>query len=342
MATARKPDRAACMRILERMLVIRRFEESLVEMSNAKHFKSHYHLYIGQEATAAAIVELLRRDDKLTTTHRNHGHVLARGAEVVAAFAEILGRANGLNGGRGGTLHMSAPERGFLPTSSVVGGCIGLALGGAYAQQRRGKGGISVAFFGDGSLEEGISFESMNIAALWKLPALFICENNGAGATGSSKGGFPSSLIAAPSLTGIARSLAIPAQQVDGRDVFACYAAAADGIARCRSGRGPAFIEFVTRRWEGSKPMWPELSTGITDIAMAWDPSRIPNKYANWYKDHDPVLIFIRQLLKNKIASRASIVALDRRVSQRNQAAGERAIHSPMPRGHTALANVFA
>ena len=105
-------DRKATLRVLERMLVIRRFEESLVEMSNAKLFKSHYHLYIGQEATGATVVESLRRDDKLVTTHRNHGHVLARGADVGAAYAEILGRATGLNGGRGGTLHMSDPEIG--------------------------------------------------------------------------------------------------------------------------------------------------------------------------------------------------------------------------------------
>jgi TPP-dependent pyruvate/acetoin dehydrogenase alpha subunit len=342
MTPIKKLDRAGALRILERMLVIRRFEESLVEMSNAKHFKSHYHLYIGQEATAAAVVELLRKDDKLTTTHRNHGHVLARGAEPRAAFSEILGRANGLNGGRGGTLHMSDPERGFLPTSSVVGGCIGLALGGAYAQQRRGKGGISVAFFGDGSLEEGISFEAMNIAALWKLPAVFICENNGAGATGSSKGGFPSSLIAAPTLTGIAQSLAIPAKQVDGRDVYACYAAAADAIARCRTGRGPAFIEFVTRRWEGSKPMWPELSTGITDVTMAWDASRIPKRHRDWFIKEDPILIFIRRLLKERSATREQVAALDKRVMARNKAAGDRAIKSPMPRGETALSGVFA
>ena len=298
MAVKPELNKKASLRILKRMLVIRRFEESLVEMSAEKLFKSHYHLYIGQEATAAAVVESLRAEDKLVTTHRNHGHVLARGADPGKAYAEILGRATGLNGGRGGTLHMSDPERGFLATSSVVGGCIGLALGGAFAQKRRGKGGVSVAFFGDGSLEEGISFESMNIAALWKLPAVFICENNGAGATGSSKGGFPSSLISAPRLTGIAESLAIASNQVDGRDVAAVHSAVSKGVTRCRAGKGPVFTECVTERWEGSKPMWPELSTGVTDVSVAWKPGAVPRRFRDWYMNQDPILLFIRELLR--------------------------------------------
>ena len=335
-------SKTACVRILERMLVIRRFEEALVEMSSQKLFKSHYHLYIGQEATAATVVESLRADDKLVTTHRNHGHVLARGADPGAAFAEILGRATGLNGGRGGTLHMSAPELGFLATSSVVGGCISLALGGAFAQQRRGRGGVSVAFFGDGSLEEGISFESMNIAALWKLPAVFLCENNGAGATGSAKGGFPSSLIAAPRLAGIAESLAIASSRIDGRDVDAVHRTVSRGVERCRAGNGPVFIECITERWEGSKPMWPELSTGITDVALAWESDRVPKKYNDWYLHQDPILLHIRKLLRNKLMSRDAVLRLDRKVIERNAAARNFAIASPMPRGKTALDKVFA
>ncbi|MFM9972661.1 MAG: thiamine pyrophosphate-dependent dehydrogenase E1 component subunit alpha [Burkholderiales bacterium] len=342
MAAKSRLNKTASLRILERMLVIRRFEESLVAMSGEKLFKSHYHLYIGQEATGAAVVESLRRDDKLVTTHRNHGHVLARGADPGKAYAEILGRATGLNGGRGGTLHMSDPEHGFLATSAIVGGCIGLALGGAFAQKRRGKGGVSVGFFGDGSLEEGISFESMNIAALWKLPAVFLCENNGAGATGSAKGGFPSSLISAPRLCGIAESLAIDSKSVDGRDVEAVHAAVAAGVARCREGRGPVFIECVTERWEGSKPMWPELSTGVTDVAMAWEPDKIPRTFRDWYVKQDPILLFIRKLLKKKLCSGDEILKLDRHVRARDAKARQLAVESPMPRGKTALDHVFA
>ena len=324
------------------MLLIRRFEEALVQMSGEKLFKSHYHLYIGQEATAAAAVESLRADDRLVTTHRNHGHVLARGADPGKAFAEILGRATGLNGGRGGTLHMSDPEHGFLSTSSVVGGCIGLATGGAFALKRRGSGGVSIAFFGDASLEEGVSFECMNIAALWKLPVVFLCENNGAGATGSAQGGFPSSLIAAPKLTGIPASLAIPAQSVDGRDADAVHDAFAHAVERCRSGEGPSFIEAVTRRWEGSKPMWPELSTGVTDLAMAWDESRIPERHEEWFRKEDPILLLVRKLLAAKSISIKDVSAMDRRVNERIAAARRFALESPMPRPRAAFEHVFA
>ena len=117
---------------------------------------------------------------------------------------------------------------------------------------------------------------------------------------------------------------------------------AADAIARCRAGKGPAFIEFVTRRWEGSKPMWPELSTGITDVTMAWDASRIPKRHRDWFIKEDPILIFIRRLLKEHSATREQVAALDKRVMARNKAAGDRAIKSPMPRGETALSGVFA
>lgn len=329
-------------RVLERMLLIRRFEESLVQMWNEQLFRSHYHLYIGQEATAAAAVELLRPDDRLVTTHRNHGHVLARGADPGRAFAEILGRATGLNGGRGGTLHLSDPDHGFLATSSVVGGCIGLATGGAFAQKRRAQGGVSVAFFGDGSLEEGVSFECMNIAALWSLPLVMLCENNGAGATGSAQGGFPSSVIAATKLTGIPGSLGIPASTVDGRDADAVHAAVASAVARCRVGRGPIFIEAVTERWAGSRPMWPELSTGITDVSMAWEESKIPQAHEDWYRNQDPILLHLRKLLRGGGISKEEIVAMDSRVSERIAAARRFAIESPMPSPETALDDVFA
>ena len=342
MATLKPLDAKAHLRILERMLVIRRFEEALVEMFEEKVFKSHYHLYIGQEATAAATMESLRDDDVMASTHRNHGHVLARGADPGEAFAEILGRATGLNRGRGGTLHMSDPARGFLATSSVVGGCVSLATGGAFAQQRRGKRGVSVAFFGDGSLEEGVAFECLNMASLWKLPIVFLCENNGAGATGSSKGGFPSSIIAAPRLTGIPASLAVPAKVVDGRSVEAVHKAVAAAVAQCRAGKGPVFIEAVTQRWEGSKPMWPSLATGITDVAMAWEEKRVPRKFRDWYLKEDPILLHVRRLLRSRLATREAVLALDGAVNERMAKARRFAIDSPMPDPRTVFDHVFA
>ena len=180
--------------LLRTMLRMRRFEEAVFRLSTERHFAGHFHIYIGQEATGAAIIAALDARDRLATTHRNHGHVIARGADPAAALAEILGRAGGLNGGRSGTLHLSDPSLGFISTSAVVGGCISLAVGAGYACKQNGDGSVAAAFFGDGALEEGVSYEAMNIASLFKLPVLFVCENNSADAWGSARGGYPTSV----------------------------------------------------------------------------------------------------------------------------------------------------
>src|SRR3984893_114091 len=201
------PDELAW-RLIETMLVIRRFEESLLRLSAEKHFTGHYHLYIGQEATGAAVMSVLEPRDRLNTTHRNHGHVLARGADPGRAMAEILGRATGLNGGRGGTLHLTAPDLGFLSTSGIVGGCISLGVGGGYACKQKKDGSVCASFFGDGALEEGVSFEALNIAALWKLPVLFVCENNSAGSWAPGEG-YPTLGQSSSDLSPVSRCLGI-------------------------------------------------------------------------------------------------------------------------------------
>ena len=175
---------------------------------NEKQFVGHYHLYIGQEATGTATMTLLDDRDRIATTHRNHGHVLARGADAGQAMAEILGRATGLNGGRGGTIHLCAPDLGFVSTSGIVGGCISLGVGGGYACRQRGNGAISVGFFGDGALEEGVSFEALNIASLWRLPVLFMCENNSSGSWAPGEG-YPTLVHASSDLCSIAQAVNI-------------------------------------------------------------------------------------------------------------------------------------
>ena len=179
---------------------------------------THFHLYIGQEATGVALMEALGPDDRIATHHRNHGHVLARGVDPKLAFAEILGRENGINRGAGGTMHMSDPDRGFLSTSAIVGGSISLSTGAGFAMKTRGGDAIAVGLFGDGALEEGVSYESLNLAALWDLPMLYVCENNSEGALGSAGGGFPTSVSAVDDLTDIPRTFGIPVETVDGRD----------------------------------------------------------------------------------------------------------------------------
>jgi acetoin:2,6-dichlorophenolindophenol oxidoreductase subunit alpha len=214
---ARKKD------ALERMLTIRRFEETVVGLFQAHEFMTHFHLYIGQEATGVPLMQALGPDDKIATHHRNHGHILSRGTDPKIALAEILGRENGMNRGAGGTMHLSDVDRGFLSTSAIVGGSISLSIGAAFALKNQGGDAVSVGLFGDGALEEGVSYESLNFAALWSLPVVFVCENNSDGALGSAGGGFPTSVSAVDDLTKIPATFGIPVETVDGRDVEAVF-----------------------------------------------------------------------------------------------------------------------
>lgn len=329
------------LKILEQMLVIRRFEESLVHLFEQQAFMAHFHLYIGQEATGVAMMETLKAGDKLATTHRNHGHVLARGADPARAMAEILCRTTGLCHGYGGTLHLTDPDVGFIHTSSIVGGCISLATGAAFALKNEGGDSVAVAFFGDGSLEEGISFESMNFAALWSLPIVYVCENNSKGALGSVKGGFPTMVSAVKDITSIPKCFGMPVETVDGRNVDDVHVAMSRLVSHARERKGPAFLHAVTERWAGSKPLWPELPTGVTDLSMAWNDSGISGEHADWYRNHDPILIYVRELLRDG-ASREEIIALDRAVDARMARARKFAQESPLPPAETALDHVLA
>lgn len=326
--------------ILERMLLIRRFEEAVLKLSYDKKFTGHYHLYTGQEATGAAAMQVLDRRDYLATTHRNHGHVIARGADPGKAMAEILGRADGLNGGRGGTIHLSDPDLGFISTSGIVGGCISLGTGAGYACRRRRNGAVSAVFFGDGALEEGVSFEALNIASLWKLPVVFLCENNSTGSWAPGEG-YPTLVHASTDLGSIPRSVNIPTVRIDGADAAAAYAAIGDAVAQCRAGQGPVFVEAATRRWPGNNPLWPEPATGPTDIAMATGEAKPPGEHADWLEQHDPVLRLGR-VLATDAASKARLKSLDADVRRRIDAAVEFALASPLPAAATAFDHAFA
>ena len=333
------PDDVAW-RILERMLLIRRFEEAVLKLSYDKAFTGHYHLYIGQEATGAAAMEVLDGRDHLATTHRNHGHVIARGADPGRAFAEILGRATGLNGGRGGTIHLSDPGLGFISTSGIVGGCISLGTGAGYACRQKKNGAVAAVFFGDGALEEGVSFEALNIASLWKLPVVFLCENNSSGSWAPGEG-YPTLVHASSDLGSIARSVNIPTVRIDGADAGAAHAAIGDAVAQCRAGKGPVFVEAMTKRWPGNNPLWPEPATGPTDLAMATGARAPSGEHADWLAHHDPVLRLARALAADR-DNIARLDALDAATRQRIGAAVDFALESPLPAASTAYDHVFA
>jgi pyruvate dehydrogenase E1 component alpha subunit len=339
--TASALDQKTSLSIFDRMLMMRHFEETVIRLYNEKRFVSHYHIYIGQEATGAGMLEALGDDDLICTTHRNHGHIIGRGSDPGCAMAEILGRATGFNGGRGGTLHISDPDNGFLSTSGIVGGCAGLVTGAAYGIKVKKTPQVAVGFFGDGSLEEGIVLESFNIAALWKLPVVYVCENNSAGGTGPQQGGYSTATTAVESFTRLPAAYGIHAVQVDGADVAAVHAAASDAVQRCRAGNGPVFIEAVTLRWPGSSPLWPELATTF-DLDQAWNPASIAGPHADWVRDYDPLLRLARDIVARSFATPEQLKARDHAAREQMAQAASFAIASPLPTPDTVLADVFA
>jgi len=336
-----KIARESLLELCRRMFVIRHFEESLVPLHDKGVFGGHYHLYVGQEATGVPAISCLRADDYLFTTHRNHGHLLARGAEPKKLFAEILGRADGLNKGKGGSFHSVAPALGFLHSSGVVAGIIPLSTGTAYAAKAQKNGRITVCLFGDGSLEEGAAPEAFNLASLYKLPVLFLCENNGKYGAGRAVAATQSSTMAAYPLTDLPKTYRIPAQQIDGMDAGLVHGTVSEAVEKIRRGEGPQFIEAQTVRYPGSETNWPTVPLA-TDTALAWDVSSVPEKAREWYRSCDPLLIFIRELVEAKQASREEISAIERQIKSAIAAAVEFAVNSPYPKPQEAERNFFA
>jgi TPP-dependent pyruvate/acetoin dehydrogenase alpha subunit len=326
---------AARLALFERMLLMRRFEEEIIHAAAVHKDIGRNHLYIGHEATGAAVLAALKQGDLVHTTHRNHGHVIGRGADPGKALAEIMGREGGLNRGRGGTWHLCDRAAGIQSTSAMVGGSIGLAIGGGWATRELGTDNVSVAFFGDGVLDEGISYEAMNFASRYELPVLFVCENN------SKEGAHETSRLAAQQLGDVPRALGIPVVTVDGHDADAVYAATMEALKSVRKGE-PVFLESRLERWPGSHQAKPDFVTGVTDVAMAWEPARIAGTHAEWIAKYDPVLAFARRLLADKAADAAALQAADARVAARIKAAREFADNSPYPKPESALSGVFA
>jgi pyruvate dehydrogenase E1 component alpha subunit len=324
------------------MLAIRRFEEVVHALFAEGHFSGHYHLYIGQEATGAAVIGHLTVRDTIFSTHRNHGHLLARGGDPAAALAEILGRAGGIGAGRLGTFHLADPSIGMPHTSALVGGAVPLAAGSAFGAKLLKTGGVSVGFFGDGAFEEGVVFETLNLAQLWRIPVLFLCENNTPGALTRAEGGSNTSYLPGGRVSPVPEALGIPTHVVDGADLEAVDALAADALARVRRDGGPVFVEALTTRWPGNQSQYPTMATGETDLAMAWDEGRIGNEHRAWFAADDPVLRAARRLIELGAADAAGLQAMDARVRERMAAAREAALASPLPDPATALDHVLA
>lgn len=232
--------------LLRQMVLIRRFEEKIIEVYPVQDMKTPVHLYIGEEAIASGVCVHLKKEDYIFTTHRSHGHCLAKGSDPEMLYAEFYGRITGCSKGKGGSMHPVDPENGILGTSAIVGGGIPLAVGTALASKMKEDGKISVSFFGDGASEEGTFHESLNFAALKCLPVIFICENNFYATTSPLAQRQPHDNIAKK-----AESYGIPGITVDGNNVLDVYEAAGVAVQRARECKGPTLIECKTYRWKG-------------------------------------------------------------------------------------------
>jgi acetoin:2,6-dichlorophenolindophenol oxidoreductase subunit alpha len=301
------------LRMYTQMRKIRTFEEHVDGLYRGAKMPGLAHLYIGEEAVAVGVCEALRQDDYITSTHRGHGHCLAKGADVRRMFCELLGKEEGYCRGKGGSMHIADHEHGNLGANAIVGGSTGIATGAAFSAKTRGTDQVAVCFFGEGALGQGVLYEVMNMAALWQLPVIYVCENN----LYNEYTHF--SETTAGEIAGRARAFGIPAQEVDGQDVWAVFAAASAAVEAARGGRGPAFLLCQTYRYLGHH---------VGDVDRAYYRTR--EEEEEW-RERDPLAVLARRLVAEGIADQAALERIDREVEEEVAAGEEYALAAPFP-----------
>ncbi|HSP78190.1 MAG TPA: pyruvate dehydrogenase (acetyl-transferring) E1 component subunit alpha [Myxococcaceae bacterium] len=280
---------------LRQMQLIRRFEEASAQAYSAGKIRGFLHLYIGEEACAVGAIRTLQPDDALVSHYREHGHALARGLSARAIMAEMFGKAEGCSRGRGGSMHLFDASRRFYGGNAIVAGGLPLAVGLALADQMLKQPRVTVAIFGDGAVAEGEFHESLNLATLWKLPVLFLCENN-LYAMGTALARHE----AQPELTVKAASYGLPAESADGMDALAVADAVGRAAARARAGEGPSFVELRTYRFRAHSMYDPELYRDKREVE-AW-------------KQRDPIIAFIARMREAGLLSEGDLERLEREV----------------------------
>ena len=276
------------------MATIRFFEEQVNELYRGAKMPGLAHLYIGEEAVAVGVCSALRRDDYITSTHRGHGHCLAKGADVALMFAELLGREPGYCRGKGGSMHIADHANGNLGANAIVGGSTGIATGAAFSAKRRGTDQVAVCFFGDGALGQGLLYEVMNMASLWSLPVIYVCENN----LYNEYTHYLEST--AGTILGRAQAFGIESREVDGQDVRAVFAATEELVTRARSGGGPAFLACNTYRYHGHH---------VGDVDRAY--YRTKEEEQLWQTERDPLALHGRWLVEQSLADEAALRAIE-------------------------------
>ena len=287
--------------------------------------KCPVHLYIGQEAIAAGICPQLRKEDAVYSTHRNHGHLIAKGGEVKSLFAELYGKKTGCSSGKGGSMHVISVEHSIMGTSAIVGGGIPIAVGSALASQMKKDDTIAVVFFGDGAVDEGVFYESLNFSAIKKLPVIFVIENNFYATNSPQK-----VRQANTDIYKIADFFKMPGVLIDGNNVFEVHNTAKEHIQKVRSGEGPSLIEARTYRWKTH--VGPE-----TDIEKGF---REKEEVKEWY-DKCPIKKFRNDVLEGNLLTEEQLAEIDNVINKEIIDGFEFALASPYPEEKDLLTNVY-
>jgi TPP-dependent pyruvate/acetoin dehydrogenase alpha subunit len=316
---------AQVLRMYRQMLAIRLFEERVNDLYTRALMPGLAHLYIGEEAVAVGVCDALRADDYITSTHRGHGHCLAKGAAPDRMFAELLGKEAGYCRGKGGSMHIADPATGNLGANAIVAGSVGIATGAALAAKRLGNARVAVCFFGEGALGQGVLYEVMNLAQLFKLPVIYVCENN----YYTEYTHFTETT--AGDIVNRAKAFGLEAAAVDGQDVRAVHEAATRLVARARRGDGPGFLLANTYRYTGHH---------VGDINR--DYYRSKQEEQKWKSDRDPIKNLVTWMLDQKLADAAQLAQTESELTAEMDKAVEFAVAAPYPSPEEVEQDVYA
>ena len=322
-----KPPKIAKKKLLSwyrQMVTIRQFEEKVRELYEKSVMPGITHLSIGQEAVAVGVCGALQPADYITSTHRGHGHCLAKGADLGRMFAELMGKVDGYCRGKGGSMHIANQEAGHLGANAIIGGGMALATGAALSAKLRKSNQIAVCFFGDGALNQGIFFEAMNMAAIWQLPIIYACENNQYGEY------TPMQRVTAGDVQARGQAFDIPSVGADGMDVIIAHEASVKAVKHVRDGKGPSFLIFDTYRYSGH---------GMSDQTR---PYRSREEEREWREQRDPVDRLARQLIEWEHVVQSDLEVILEQVQEQVAAGVEFAQKSPYPDPQEVTKHVFS
>jgi acetoin:2,6-dichlorophenolindophenol oxidoreductase subunit alpha len=309
--------------LLRQMLLSRAFDEKVNDLYAEGKVHGTAHFYVGQESVAVGAIAALKEGDVITSTHRGHGHAIAFGLDVDRMAAELLGQATGYCHGKGGSMHIADVGAGMLGANGIVGGSMGIACGAGWAFKRRGQDHVALCFFGEGAANEGIFHETLNLAAVWKLPVIFLCENNQYGMSMSVK-----KATAIENISDRAAAYGMPGKTVDGMELDEVRAATSEAIERARSGEGPSLLEAVTYRYLGHSKSDANLYRTREEISM--------------WRQQDPIQRFALKLEAEGLLKEDEWREMEKGAKERIEKAFEKAAREPEPEPESALEDVYA